>query len=408
MLNELQGANSLELGKRYIYFGRVINNDDNNANGTITVRLENIDKTIADKDLPPCYPLLSQGFFYKLPQVGERVSVILDRKYNSNEAFNQEKRYWLGITNSSPKFLELDPYYFTASSHESDGYINNDQSIKNIPSALGTYPNPQDVALRGRLNTDIVLKNSEILLRTGRHLKNSVTTFNQQNASYIQIKHEKLNFEPLKQEDKIVTQVEIIPPKTVISLFISGLATTIKIIDRKNNTLIEQYGNTFSSESELITTVKEEIFKFQKKYPQWELRVPINAPTTLKSLSPIYPNNRKLNRVKITEKNANDVGQDKHINIVANKVNILSHLNNNFKLNDPESQITAEEQSKIDTEAHPLVYGDKLIELLELFKQYIVNHVHPYSGMKPAEDEVLRKIVNFPLDKIIDENIRIG
>lgn len=407
-LNELQGADSLKLGDRYIYFGRVIDNTDNNANGTIKVRLENIDKNVSDENLPPCYALLSQGFFYKLPQVGERVSVVLDRKYNSNEAFNQEKRYWLGVINSSPKFLEFDAYYFTASSHESDGFINTDESIKNLPSALGTYPSPQDVAIRGRLNTDITLKNSEILLRSGRHLKSDILKFNQENASFIQIKHEKLNFQPLKQSEKVLTQTELIPPKTVISLFISNLATTIKIINRDDNTILEQFDKNYQTENELISSIKEKIFEYQRKYPQWELRVPLNAPNSLKSLSPIYPNNKKIVRKKITENNNEVVGEDKFINIVANKINILSHLNKQFKLNDPNGQVTDEEQKNIHQKAHPLVYGDELIELLELFKQYIINHTHPYSGMKPVQDEIVRKISNFPLNNLIDENIRIG
>ena len=41
---------------------------------------------------------------------------------------------------------------------------------------------------------------------------------------------------------------------------------------------------------------------------------------------------------------------------------------------DPKQLITGEEQEVINSEAHPLVYGDKLVEFLNLVKEYVNLH----------------------------------
>ena len=55
------------------------------------------------------------------------------------------------------------------------------------------------------------------------------------------------------------------------------------------------------------------------------------------------------------------------INIVGNKINLLSHNGSHtFELTNPEKLITEEEQEKINSSAHPIAYGDTLVEFLEL------------------------------------------
>ena len=59
------------------------------------------------------------------------------------------------------------------------------------------------------------------------------------------------------------------------------------------------------------------------------------------------------------------------VNIVADRINLLSHDSKNFfTLNDRKDLISDEEMKKILKVAHPLVYGDELIEFLKDFILY--------------------------------------
>ena len=49
-------------------------------------------------------------------------------------------------------------------------------------------------------------------------------------------------------------------------------------------------------------------------------------------------------------------------------------------------------QVEINTKAHPLVYGDKLVEFLELVRGYVEYHVHPYDGVPADNGERLKKM----------------
>jgi len=52
------------------------------------------------------------------------------------------------------------------------------------------------------------------------------------------------------------------------------------------------------------------------------------------------------------------------------------------------------------------VFGEKLVEFLELVKNYVNAHVHPYHGL-PADPEASKlNILNFDLEAILNKNIK--
>jgi len=118
----------------------------------------------------------------------------------------------------------------------------------------------------------------------------------------------------------------------------------------------------------------------------------------------------------ITLKKQTDSSEEERggaINIVSNKINLLTHKNGSprFVLNDQELTITENELQKIVLEAHPLAFGDKLIEYLKLQRAAFANHVHPYPGMKPEDLAGLNNIdkyLNFDLESMLSKNIRIN
>lgn len=82
-------------------------------------------------------------------------------------------------------------------------------------------------------------------------------------------------------------------------------------------------------------------------------------------------------------------------NIVADKINLLTHKGSpTFNLtqrdlnNNTTPYITDEELAKILDEAHPLVFGDVLLEYLKAFRSAFENHVHNKFGAAPPTDNV--------------------
>jgi hypothetical protein len=131
-----------------------------------------------------------------------------------------------------------------------------------------------------------------------------------------------------------------------------------------------------------------------------------------KNMENTVPKFNKENPTYIQLKQANnDAGGV--INLVGNKINILGHDGGNprFNLADPEGMISNDELANILDKAHPLVFGDLLIEYLNLFKEAFINHVHPYDGMRPEDLKGInakKKFLEFDVEKIISKNIRIN
>ena len=68
--------------------------------------------------------------------------------------------------------------------------------------------------------------------------------------------------------------------------------------------------------------------------------------------------------------------------------------------------ITDDEQEKINNDAHPLVYGDTLVEFLELVKKYVISHVHPYNGLPADPSKTTTDVMGFNLNTILNKNIK--
>lgn len=96
-------------------------------------------------------------------------------------------------------------------------------------------------------------------------------------------------------------------------------------------------------------------------------------------------------------------------NIISDKINLLSHNGSpRFNVDNQDNLISDEELAKILKNAHQMVYGDLLLELINLFKKYIINHTHPYNGLPPVKDQNVNDIIKFNLNSLLSEHIRIN
>ena len=282
------------------YYGNVVSNFDEVGANRIKVRIKGVDDALSNEDLSYAFPML-QKFFHVIPKVGETVLIFIPDIKNPFI-----DRLYLGPIISQPQNLKKDSNLYSAKSALNSGIKEVKPAPFTIPENKGVYPDLTSIAIQGRDNSDIILKEKEIIIRAGQFDSNTIEgeipKFNIKNPSYIQIKHDVL----LK-----------------------------------------------------------------------------------------------------------DSGLNGVINVVSNKINLLTHKGGapNFKLNDQNSTISEKEMQKIIDNAHPLVFGDNLLEFLKIFMNAFINHVHPYPGLKPEDlsgSNDIPKLLEYKLDTLLSKNIKIN
>ena len=251
-------------------------------------------------DLPFCYPLLPKHFHIN-PKVGEMVLVI-----TSVLGLTKGRRWFIGPIISQQYNLNYDPFNFSAKSILDKGKMATPLPRPDLnPDNEGSYPDREDIAIQGRQNADLILKDNEVRLRCGFKREpvgkpENTLLFNREDLSYIQMKYKKLK-------------------------------------DHK--------GKDFASS----------------------------------------------------------------INIVADRINLLSHDSKTpFTLNDRKSLITDEELVKILEKAHPLPYGDELIEFLKQLIEVIRTHTHPFAMDPPCFTTPQIDVLNTNLDEMLSNSVRIN
>lgn len=270
----------------------VVSVDDENACLRIKVRLQPEDNNTAVEDLPYCFPLLPKHFQVN-PKVGEMVLVITSRM-----GVSQSRRWFIGPIISQQYMLREDPFISATT-----GYFSLLPRPELNPENEGSYPDREDVAVQGRKNADLILKENEVRLRCGfqkepNGLSQNSLLFNKEDLSYIQMKYKRMK-------------------------------------DHK--------GKTFNSA----------------------------------------------------------------INIVADRINLLSHDSTTpFTLNDTKELITEKELKKILEKAHPLIYGDELVNFLTQLIEVIRTHTHPFAMDPPCFTTPQTKVLDTDLDAMLSQSIK--
>lgn len=159
----------------------------------IKVRLVPEDNSISlDKNLPYAFPLLPKQIHVS-PKVGECVFVIL-----ANQGESEGNRYYIGPIISQPQMLNKDNYsnLSAVSLLKGNEVVSPLEAPSVNPEINGSLPEYEDIAIQGRQNTDIILKNNEMRIRCG--MRNNPLLpqpenlfFNKQNPAYIQMKYMK-------------------------------------------------------------------------------------------------------------------------------------------------------------------------------------------------------------------------
>jgi len=413
-----------------IRIGEVTSIIDSSKSGRIQVRITGVDDKESDKTLIKCVPLLPK-YLVTLPKVGESVFVFQYENNSSSPTSSfKTKRFWIGPLITQPTKLEGE-FYNSSLSILPDGYT----KLKDPNLEIGAYGEDEDIVLQGRYNTDIIQKDRQIWLRVGKYVEGTPNKFNKENLGYIQLKY---GGEKLKREvvDKEVVNFVVESPTKIITVRIntftnSGLRLSgnlpkdsyrasdinrteifISVNNANNNSLDISTQETFNgtqSRDQALNKSKE--FIDANRGDKWKIK------SEAQDLISIYggANNvaifnsepievrKKIKEVKLVQ---SETEKSSVINVVADKINLLSHKGDKtFNITDPKNLITDDEQEIINNTAHPVVYGDNLVQFLELIKLFVNSHVHAYHGSKPDQSDVVKNINDFTLETILNKNI---
>lgn len=210
--------------------GEVVSVNDPTGLHRIQVRIKGPiarggDDGVLDGDLPWCVSMLPLHLSAQ-PKPKEAVYI-----FNFSKDKQNIDRLFIGPIISQSQQLNFDPMYVSALRGFSFGSQVPDKSVDTIPELNGVFPDPQDISIQGRYNTDITQKTNEIVIRSGKFVETKVTStnpfpfsFNSTTQSYIQLKNG-----------------VIIQPKTTTQA--AQIGTVVNVVGNKINLLTHAGGN---------------------------------------------------------------------------------------------------------------------------------------------------------------------
>lgn len=170
--------------QRTIFYGRVVSIDDETDGMRIKVFISDLDNHTDENNLnalPWCYPLLPK-FFHIYPRIGEFVRIFIE-----DISFSQKGRFWLGSVISQPHKIEFDSTATALSNIDKKAGFSPEKAPSTFPDADGVYPTKTDVAIVGRVNTDVILRLNEVHIRAGKHENGNPLKLNTKNPAQISL-----------------------------------------------------------------------------------------------------------------------------------------------------------------------------------------------------------------------------
>jgi hypothetical protein len=272
---------------RTIFYGEVIDIVDETQGGRIKVRILDIDNATSNNNLPWAYPMLPK-FFHIYPKVGEMVRIFFE-----DVRYTERGRFWMGSIISQPQKIDFDSFY-TALSTTNMAISAPEKAPYTFPDAVGVYPNIEDVAIVGRVNTDIILRVNDLEIRAGQHEPDDLLKLNKKNPASIRLTFDKIE----------------------------------------------------ESENYISTNV-----------------------------------------------------------IMADRIGIVSH-DGTPKLK--AALLNAVDRNKIFEQGHPIPRGDVLVEILKIFRDALVQHIHGYSGLPADVTNAITNLQNINFEGMLQKNIVIN
>jgi len=161
---------------RTIYYGEVVSTTDPTDGGRIKVRINRFDTNISNDNLPWSFPLIPK-FLHVYPKTGEMVRVFIE-----DISYPERGRFWVGSVISQPHKIGYESIYGAQSTTDM-ALVSPDKAPSTFPESKGVFPDKNDIALIGRKNNDIVFRENQTELRTGKHENDEILKLNVKNPA---------------------------------------------------------------------------------------------------------------------------------------------------------------------------------------------------------------------------------
>lgn len=167
-----------------VSIGRVVSIDDPNDGWRIKARVLPADQYKTDNNIDYAFPLLPK-IFHVLPKVGEAVLIL------TADDDLRGQRYYLGPVTSQPQTLNMSDYMLDATSLLKGGVKAPYKSLVNAPDTKGSYPEDDEIGVLGRLNSDIIISDNDVRLRSGARVVNGIKDikFNHANPAFVKLRY---------------------------------------------------------------------------------------------------------------------------------------------------------------------------------------------------------------------------
>ena len=361
------------------------------------------DRGILDEDLVLCMPLLPD-FFHVKPQVGEMVFVIVE-----NPADASSVRYWIGPIITSKLKLNYQGYEDSFKMFNKTSFISNPKTSSNINLSM-ILPGESDVAIQGRNDSDLILKNREALLIAGKFSDIKNLKINTENPSFLRLKQiNSTSFKETPTIDKTIMHrinAEIVQnnDKFTGSIIVKDAITNLELINDSNSYL---------KRSDTLNWLNQRIYETKIKYPNWEFSSKTEEyKNSLKNFYQIpTPDIGSSNNLTID--NQNLLAKYSEATLVSTNINIYSPRGK-FRGDDIKSFEKNKDLKNFGTFAdslHPAVFGDETIRLFDLIIRLLLSHVHtPQSPLiqEALAYELKKYTVDGALQNLISNHIRIN
>lgn len=90
---------------------------------------------------------------------------------------------------------------------------------------------------------------------------------------------------------------------------------------------------------------------------------------------------------------------------LADKIALIAH-DGNPKF--PAVNYDRDTITRVFNEAHPMLRGDLTVEILEIYRKAIIQHIHGYSGVPADKNDIIADLEKIDLTQILQNNIRIN
>ena len=108
---------------------------------------------------------------------------------------------------------------------------------------------------------------------------------------------------------------------------------------------------------------------------------------------------------------ADEQGYESVVNIVADKINLISTDSTEFhKIADNNNDLLPEKElNDFIAKSHEVPYGDVLVKFLKIFRKAFLNHQHAWAQKPPTSGtEGYKNLVNFNIDSMLSQSIKIN